>query len=139
MITVTLLDKDNHGRLAVDLPSILGALGDLTRNMRWAVSDCEALGAGAEALYAVQNAGFRVSSEKLLSIARQLDQVIDGMFCGYAESEPSGSPVVILTAVDSTSWDVSSNDAEILNHVRENFPEAYEAGDVGYGAKDWRH
>lgn len=135
MNTVTVLDQDSHGRLSVDLRDILDALGNLTREVQWTISGCEALGAGTKTLYAAQDKGAFVTSEELLSAARQLDQVIDGIFRGYAKTSVDAAPAVIVAAVDSTSWDVSSDDEGVLERIRARFHNVYEAGDVGYGAE----
>jgi hypothetical protein len=133
MMTVTVLDKDSRGRLTFDLRDVLGALDDLTRDLEWVVSDCEARGRAASALDAVARDGTPISSAALFAIAQDLDQVIDGTFRGFAEPFLIATPQVILVAVDSTSWDISSSDGRVLDRIRARFHDVYEAGDVGYG------
>ncbi|EPX56033.1 hypothetical protein D187_007375 [Cystobacter fuscus DSM 2262] len=50
-------------------------------------------------------------------------QLIDGVLLGYAHSDQT-SPTVVLRAVDSTSWDIESDDEEILALVRRAWPDA---------------
>jgi hypothetical protein len=49
-------------------------------------------------------------------------QLIDGVFLGYAHSAQT-SPTIVLRAVDSTSWDIESDDEEVLALVRRAWPD----------------
>jgi len=52
-------------------------------------------------------------------------QIVDGAVRGYiGASDPS--PVVVIRAVDSTSWDVESENSEIIAAIKRAYPDAAE-------------
>ena len=135
MITMTVLDKDSEGRLSVGLKDILLTLNDLLLDAKWRVSCDEALGTGAQALYDAQASRSVLSTEELLDIAGS-EQIVDGVFRGYTASgvaADTAHPWIIIAAIDSTSWDISSDDARVSDRIRASFLQVHEVGDVGYG------
>ena len=130
MYTLTIMDRDNASGLAsVTLLDLLrevkGALGQL----EWVVYSLEVLGIGADKIYEIERRRARISTAELEHLAATLDQVIDGDFVAYKGD--SVEPIVRIRAVDSTSWDVSTDEHDILERVRRSFKHIYEAGDVG--------
>jgi hypothetical protein len=55
--------------------------------------------------------------------AVEIIQVVNGRFSAYDR----GREIVVVEAIDSSFWLVWSDDAEILDKVRERFPAAYAA------------
>ena len=129
MKTVIIMDRDDAGVLSVTLSALLRVVAPDLEDTEWTVSRTEAVGAGAEALYEKEARGERLTTAALGQLAEGLDQVIEGVF--VARGRGSREPRLVLRAVDGSSWDVSTNDARILERVRQSFARIYEVGDVG--------
>ena len=60
----------------------------------------------------------------MLELAAEITQVIDGKFQGYLLNE--NQPWLIITAVDSSTYDVETVDENILNQIRQQFQQISE-------------
>jgi hypothetical protein len=65
-----------------------------------------------------RSAGELVDGAELLAATERLQQVIDGRFEGL---ENQNTPWVVVRAVDSSWWEVLSNDQAVLDSVRGRF------------------
>ena len=117
---VTITDSKNNF-LRVDLVDILHLLGSQAQDSEWEISDVECVGFAADALHKLSDSKTRVPGQTLLQMAAHLTQVIDGEFTGYCEGEKQ--PWIIVRAVDSSAYDVQSEDEDVLAHIRCRFKE----------------
>lgn len=65
-----------------------------------------------------------ISGELLLQLAADITQVVDGQFAGYRLNE--SQPWLIVTAVDSSAYDVETVDDKILGQLRQEFQQVSE-------------
>ena len=117
---VTITDSKNNF-LKVDLVDILQLLGSQAENSEWEISDVECVGSAADALHKLSDSKTRVPGHTLLQMAAHLTQVIDGEFIGCGEGEKQ--PWIIVRAVDSSAYDVQSEDEDVLAQIRCRFKE----------------
>jgi hypothetical protein len=119
---VTITDSTQEGRfLATDLIDILRLLGSQGVNAEWEITGVECVGAGAaDELHRLGEARGRVPGGILLKLAAEVTQVIDGVFAGYRNG--ATHPWVVIRAVDSTAYDVESDDEAVLARIRQHFP-----------------
>ena len=117
---ITVTDKTADGVLSFDLRDIIRCLGEPAVESYWEIGDLECLGPDAEAFYKQARQPARLSGRSLLRLADHIDQVIDGEFRGY-RNLGDGEPWVIVRAVDSSAYDVESNDDAALNTLRHRF------------------
>jgi hypothetical protein len=128
MYTITVSDRRPNRVLAFDLRELLSLIRDDARRMEWSVADLECIGASASELENLTLPGARVHGDVLLALAEGIEQVIDGEFCAY---EPgNSSPIYLLRAVDSSSWDIAADRDELLDVFRKRFTAVVEAGDA---------
>jgi hypothetical protein len=119
---VEITDKDTAKCfLSFDLKDILPLAGVRAATSRWRCRFVECTGESAEELHAASDAGRIISGEELLRIASGLLQVIDGRFEAY--SDVDAEPWLMVKAVDSSSFEVWSDDPDVIIRVRENFRE----------------
>jgi hypothetical protein len=112
-----------HGTSYVSAPEVLNALDPHLHEFVWQVrADEVAPGPGARQLQEI-SPSTRLSTPELLDQLRPGAQIIDGELRGY-ESADSITPAVTLRAVDSTWWDVESEDDGLIAAVRDAFPDA---------------
>lgn len=131
MRTVSIQDTRETGDvLGFDLRHLLAALGPAARESEWLVEDVDCTGPRADELVRAAADRQRILGEGLAAIAEGVVQVIDGTFRAFSSDD--GRLWVVLRAVDSTSWDVSSSDDGVLQLIRESFSCVRELGDVGY-------
>src|SRR5438105_3128206 len=118
---VTITDSTDDGRLlSFDLSDILRLLGPAAADAEWEISGVECVGgAAAEELHRLAKARARVAGQTLLSLAAQVTQTIDGVFTGFRAGEQQ--PWVIIRAADSSSFDVESDDEDVLASVKQRF------------------
>jgi hypothetical protein len=123
---LTITESTPDGRfLAADLIDILRLLGSRGMNAEWEISGVEcAGGAAADELHRRGEARDRVPGGTLLKLAAEVTQVIDGVFAGYRSGETH--PWVVIRAVDSSAYDVKSDDEAVLARIRQRFPNAAE-------------
>jgi hypothetical protein len=111
--------------LAFDLRDVLGAIGDKGNDSVWRVSDVEASGGeSALALESAADSGRNLTWTELRDLARGVVQVIDGVFIGRLPGKVE--PWLIIRAVDSSAYDIESNDEDVLRRVRSAFKDVKE-------------
>jgi len=128
---VTITDNKDDGRLlSFDLSDILRLLGPAAADGEWEISGVECVGgAAAEELHRLAEAKARVAGQTLLTLAAGVTQVIDSVFTGFRAGEDH--PWVIILAVDSSAFDVQSDDENILASVKQRFRDLTEFSAAG--------
>jgi hypothetical protein len=123
---LTITESTQDGRfLSTDLIDILRLLGSHGVNAEWEIAGVECVGAAAaDELHRLGEARGRVPGGTLLKLAAEVTQVIDGVFAGYRSGETH--PWVVIRAVDSSAYDVESDDEAVLARIRQDFPHAAE-------------
>lgn len=121
---ITISDSTPDGFLAVNLIDILEIIAPAIATIQWQITNLECLGTTAEKLYQITDNRQLISSELLLELAAGITQVIDGKFQGYILNE--NQPWLIITAVDSSAYDVETVDENILNQIRQQFQQISE-------------
>lgn len=117
---ITISDLNDQNVLTVDLVDVLRLLGDVLVQTRWKLSGVEALGgSAAEKLQRLSDAQGEVSGQTLLELAAEVDQVVDGEFQGFRGNDLS--PWIVIRAVDSSSYDVLTDDHRIVEQIRGRF------------------
>jgi hypothetical protein len=111
-----------RGDVPVTLEDILKVLGTRARSARWRISALEVAPAlSADRLHAASDQGTLLAGEELFGLASGI-QVIDGEFA--ASGGDAGEPWVLLRAVDGASWDVITDDVEVIRDFARSFPDA---------------
>jgi hypothetical protein len=64
-----------------------------------------------------------LGTRELVELVAPGVQIIDGKIEGFVDARAS-SPSIVIRAVDSTSWDVESEDDEILSTIGHEYPDA---------------
>lgn len=118
---ITIRDIDpERGVLAFDLHDILELLGEKGLVSQWEVRAVEvASGVAATRLERLADEESVVDGNELLSLARAVNQVVDGEFKGTLPGE--AKPWVIVRAVDSSAYDVETDDKRLLDGIRRRF------------------
>ncbi|NOK39371.1 hypothetical protein HMI49_39995 [Corallococcus exercitus] len=102
----------------VGLAELLGVLGPHALDLQWKLHLEEvAPHPKARALEAVAEP---LGTPALLQLLTPDVQIIDGEL----RASRAGAHVLVLRAVDGTSWDAESSDPELLGALRQRFPEA---------------
>jgi hypothetical protein len=121
-------EPDGRGGLDFDLRDILETLGRTARVCTWRGSDIQYISRDERDVAPIEALakGNAVSGDDLIDGIGQLSQIIDGQFEG---TEPdSSTPLVIIRAIDSSWWEVLSDDETVLGAVRRRFRAIEEAG-----------
>jgi hypothetical protein len=122
---LTIMDKDKDGFLTGGLADILRLSEVRARQSEWEVSDLECLGLSeTHELYRAVEMRVRLNGDRLLSLIGDCSQVIDGTFKGYEHGDEE--PWVIIRAVDSSAYDIESDDDNLLSRIRQSFKEVKE-------------
>jgi hypothetical protein len=120
------------GVLAFDLVDILRLLGPEGLQSNWIVRrGVEAIGDAADRLEKLSEENGRIAGTDLMEVASHIIQVIDGTFEGYRKG--AVTPWIIIRAVDSTSYDILSDDEEVLKAVKNRYKKVVDypsGGDV---------
>jgi hypothetical protein len=116
---VSISDVDTRGVLSFDLRDILALVPEDAIDSSWQVSGAEAVGHSAEALHDASDAGVLLSHPRLCEIAADLTQTIDGELRAYRPGE--SEPWLVIRAVDSSGFDVISDDPTLIETVRRRF------------------
>ena len=117
---VTILDKSADGFLAVTLEDVLRLLGRRAETSVWKISGVETLeNGGKDTLQGMSDSGTPVRGSELLRLASTRPEIIDGTFAGYENDEDE--PWIVIRAVDSSAYDVETNDERLLDQVRKRF------------------
>ncbi len=113
------IGSQREGGLGFDLPDVLKALGPRVSSSAWAVDGLNYVSRDERDIPALHGgAGARILGTELLLSLPNLLQVIDGEFRAF---EAGREPWVIVRAVDSSWWEVESEDGVALSAIRERF------------------
>jgi hypothetical protein len=120
---ITVADKspDDSRFLSFDLLDLLLLLGTEGQDAEWIVAGVECLGPGSDELYRLVSNETHISGRHLFEVAKGITQVIDGSFAAYRDGEPV--PWLVIRAVDSSAYDIESDDEDVLARIREHFKE----------------
>lgn len=129
MKTVTVLDKNPETRvLTFDLRDILELLGPDVLRSRWEVNGIEALGGeAAKSLHVASDQGKQLDGNQLVDIASRVDQIIDGEFLAFLPGEQE--PWIVVRAIDSSAYEVSTDSLGILSRIRLQFEHVEEVSE----------
>lgn len=129
MTTLRVYDLKDHV-LALDLKDLLQLLAPRSLEARWLVSTVksfkpghewfEATGEGGERLEGLAQDDGQLSGSDLASIAEKTQQIIWGEFIGSAPTQ-SDKPWVIIRAVDSTFYEIDTDDEAVLNKISSTY------------------
>jgi hypothetical protein len=126
------------GALTFDLVDVLHALGPKVVSSRWRCSNLWYVSANEQDIEVLERAsaqGELVDGGDLLRAAGRLSQVIDGQFEGLIGDR---DPWVIFRAVDSSWWEVLSDERSVLDAVRARFQSVEELSSDGNGGNTSR-
>jgi hypothetical protein len=117
---ITILDRDERGTMAVELNELLQLVGPPVRESDWELKNVECVGGSAATdCHRLSNSGQRISGDQVIRLAAGVDQFIDGEFEAYRKDAPR--PWLIIRAVDSSAYDVESEDTRLLRRIQERF------------------
>ncbi|HIC89640.1 MAG TPA: hypothetical protein EYP04_09605 [Anaerolineae bacterium] len=123
MFGVTITDMDERGGLAIDLRDILTVLGSAALESRWKIEGVEAIGSpAAETLQKLSDVSAIVSGDELVRLASAVYQIVDGKFSAFQGD--SDLPWIVIRAVDSAAYDVTSDRLDVLDAVKNTFRSA---------------
>jgi hypothetical protein len=122
MRVVTITDREG-AVLGVDLVDILRLLQPELHQTEWTLSGAECVGREAERVHRIDEDRQRVSGTSLLALASGLTQVIDGKFIAYGVD---GQRWVTILAIDSSAYDVISDDTSVIDRIKARFKGATE-------------
>ena len=114
-------EPGGSGGLQFDLSKVLAALGQAAVKSRWSCADLNYVSKDDRELPVLERAatpGEQVAGLELIEGTRLLLQVIDGQFTGFDED---GNVWVIIRAVDSSWWEVWSDNKWVHEAIRSNF------------------
>ena len=127
MNTSRIYELHKGSMLAVDLRHVLKALGPRTFDYFWQVSaetsfnePLFATGHKADELEQLSTSGTRIPGPAMLDLAENVTQVIWGEFRAF-EEVAAIEPCVIVRAVDSTFYEVISNDPAVHDSLKRAF------------------
>lgn len=116
--------------LALDLIDLLRLLAPRSLEVRWVVSTVksaqpghewfEATGEGGELLERLAQEDGQLSGFDLAALAERTRQVIWGEFVG-SDPAQSDKPWVTIRAVDSTFYEIDSDDKTVLNKISSTY------------------
>lgn len=122
---LTIADKDDRNFLRIDLKDILKLIGDKGLESVWTLHGIESVnGEFADEMHRLSDAGIAISGARLRVLADNIMQVIDGEFRGATDTV--SDPWVLIRAVDSSAFDVCTNDGDLLKRIEVNFSEVME-------------
>jgi hypothetical protein len=108
-----------RGEHYVTLAELLVRLGGFGLGLRWRVEFDEVVDPRCAEI-GRRSAGGGMDTLTLLSLTTPSLQLIDAEARGFAED----GPVVVLTEVDSSWWEVRAVDERVLGELRRNYPDA---------------
>jgi hypothetical protein len=120
---VSVSDRDTStGVLSFDLRDLLKLLNNRVLQSHWCIVDLECLGGkSADILHQASDDKRHLEGAELINLAIEVDQIIDGEFTGWLPGDTE--PWVIIRAVDSSAFDVITDDTEVLLAIKRNFSE----------------
>lgn len=110
-----------RGKHYIGIAELLLVLGRYIKDLRWRLRVVEAGLGPQEDLLEAWDPAVDMSTYDLLHLVTPRAQLIDGEVEGFMPDE-SRYPVLILRAVDSTSWDVQSSIQEVLEVIKTEYP-----------------
>jgi hypothetical protein len=117
---VTILDKDEREFLTFGLADLLRIAEFRAGECEWKVFDVECSELPAEhELYRAAGMHARLSGETLLRLVEDCGQIIDGRFEEYEIGHEK--PWVIIRAVDSSAYDVETENDALISTIRRSF------------------
>jgi len=128
MATIRIHDQQAHSRLlAVDLSHLLNLLGARAAHSCWEVSDVANRSAAimvsgeeaADQMEVLARSTGRISGDHLAKLATSVIQVIWGEFRAYEDE--AKFPWVIVRAIDSTWYEVESEEPHVLELIKSAF------------------
>lgn len=122
MFGITISEFDDRGVLAVDLRHILGALGDKAVKCHWLVEGVEAIGPNADKLHELSDKRATLTGDTLVGLANEVSQIVDGKFSAFEND--AATPWLVVSAVDSSAYDITSTDLLQLHDLLHRFPSA---------------
>jgi hypothetical protein len=122
---LTIADKDDRNILRFDLKDILRLVGEKGLESVWTLHGIESVnGEVADEMHRLSDTGIAISGARLKFLADRILQVIDGEFRGA--SDTASEPWVSIRAIDSSAFDVLTNDEDVLQRFEVNFEEVTE-------------
>jgi hypothetical protein len=114
-------EPGGRGHLDFDLLDIVQILGEQGRSYIWRGRDIQYVSRDEQDIAPLEalGSGAAVSETHLVDGLGQLLQVIWGQF--EATEPGSDSPALVIRAIDSSWWEVSSDDEGVLGAVRQRF------------------
>lgn len=116
-----------NGVLDFDLRHILAALGAQATECSWMVNGVaaydeafDATGEQAGRLEELATSGWRIKGDRLRDLANGTQQVIWGEFQAYVDASAT-VPVLIVRAIDSSFYEVATNDPRVLQNLKVTF------------------
>jgi hypothetical protein len=124
MKAVAIHDSDGTS-LAFDLIDLLKVLAEAATECTWECRDVEASGLGATRIHAASDAGDRLTGRELLQALGEVHQVVDGDF--FARRPGDEQPWLVIRAMDSSMFVVTTEDDAALGCIRESFRDVRES------------
>lgn len=117
---ISVLDRDERGVVTVNLRDLLHLAGAKAEESEWELRNLECIGdPEADECHRLSNSNEKISGNHLIRLASGLAQVIDGEFLAFQQGE--SEPWLIIRAVDSSAYDVESEDEALLNMISKRF------------------
>lgn len=117
---ISIADVDQQRILKVDLADVLAAVGEAAETSSWVLSGVEALGGeDAKALQKFSDEQETIDGKSLALRAKNVSQVIEGEFRAFREG--AASAWLVIQAVDSSAYDLFTDDEQVLSRVRDKF------------------
>jgi hypothetical protein len=130
MTTLKIHDADPASHSAFGLKDILALLRPRSDNAEWEIDHADeefwATGEDIRGIEALAGSGQRVSGEALSSLVDGLHQVIWGEFKAFDGS--ATNPWVIVRAIDSSNFEIETDDDVVVDLVRRHFNNVQSAG-----------
>ena len=120
---------EQGGYLSFDLIDLLRLIGERAIEAKWRCRFVECIGENAEQLHEISDRGVSIMGAELIRIASGISQTIDGDFeARYSDAE---NPWLVIKAIDSSLFEVWSDDLDLLRKVRETFKLVSDADQTG--------
>lgn len=117
---ITIQDNnEGEGFLNFDLIDILKIIGERAIKSNWLCKHVECQGEMADVLHTISDSQEIISGKKLVEIASGIMQIIDGMFLAF--NNEKNKPWLIISAIDSSYFDVEVDDIVIMEKLTNRF------------------
>ena len=110
-----------RGGRYLSLADLLSVLGPQVRPLKWRLRTSEVAPSPGAPLVESLGADQLVDTQDILKLFPPSVQIVDGEICGHGAS---GELVLRIRAVDSTWWDIETDDSQLLRAIAEAFPDA---------------